>query len=68
MHWQIACSKSTNKRAKRLDCIYNRIIYRHIDGHAYYHTRIGEYKGLMASDVEGYNDWEPDSPLPDEGR
>lgn len=62
MHWQIACSESTNKTAVRFDAINNRNVYRHISGSAYYHNQIGEYKPLMESQVRGYSDWEPDNP------
>ena len=62
MHWQTACSKSSNLKAKRIDFINNRKVYRDICGEAYY-CKQGEHIRLPASRVEGYLDWEPDSPI-----
>jgi hypothetical protein len=64
MHWQRACIKSSNRTAMRFNKQLNACVYRHLDGDAYYFNHSGELKWLHLSKVEGYNDWEPDSPFP----
>jgi len=69
MHWQDACFRSAWKRAFRITRD-GRFIYRHWDGSGeiqmYGHP--DQWRKADISELEGFNDWEPDGPLKKESK